>query len=374
MTDTPYKLSRTVEMRWANPENFDAARGSGGKTNHGRKGSACRGKLKSGETWTIAEAQGSGIIRKFWITLMERDATMLRGIVLRIYWDGATKPAVEAPLGDFFGSPLGRWATFANAWFDSPEGRNWNCFLPMPFRQGFKITVTNDAPTDQTMFWYQVDFTLGDQHADDVGYLHAHYRRENPTKLRQDFEFLPRVTGRGRYLGCNFGAILDQARYDKSWWGEGEVKIYLDGDRDYPTLCGTGTEDYICSAWGQGQFSLPWYGCPIADKDKMQFTFYRLHGPDPIYFQKEIRVTIQQMGCGSRAELSGKLKSGAVPYLIQPGDGTKRLTPADADTLPEWAMFEREDDWSATAFFYLDQPTNNLPAIAPYKDRIAGLV
>ena len=128
------------------------------------------------------------------------------------------------------------------------------------------------------MFFYDVNFTMDDDHGLDIGYFHAHFRRENPTNLRRDFEILPRVTGRGRFLGCTLGAIADAARYGTAWWGEGEVKMYLDHDSTYPTLSGTGTEDYIGTGWGQGQYAHLWHGCPIADHARMQYSFYRLHG------------------------------------------------------------------------------------------------
>jgi hypothetical protein len=295
--DRPVYELDDLEMRWATPENPTAARGVGGQANCGRKGAACRGALKRGETWVIAESQGMGTVRRIWMTMSDRTPALMRGIVLRMYWDGASEPAVEAPLGDFFGNPLGRNFVFSNAWFNNPEGRNWNCTMPMPFRTGFKMTVTNESPLDQGSFWYHVDFTLGDTHGPDTAYFHAWYHRENPTTLRRDFEILPQVTGRGRYLGCTLGLVT--APYYESWWGEGEVKIYLDGDKEFPTLCGTGTEDYMCSSWGIGSFSLPWYGCrilPVPEPDRSQIAMYRLHETDPVFFQRKIRVALQQIG------------------------------------------------------------------------------
>ena len=130
------------------------------------------------------------------------------------------------------------------------------------------------------------DYTVGDRHGDDVLYFHAHWRRENPTTLQKDFEILPRVAGRGRYLGACCSVIPDQKKFLKSWWGEGEVKVYLDGDDGRPTLCGTGTEDYIGTAYGQGQFSHRYQGCHIADRENFRYAFYRLHIPIPSGFTK----------------------------------------------------------------------------------------
>ncbi|MCX5660206.1 MAG: DUF2961 domain-containing protein [Planctomycetota bacterium] len=372
-----YQLSRTVTMHWANPENYEARDHAGGKSNSGRKGSPCRGVLKAGETWTLAEARGTGTVRRIWITMSQRDIAGLRGLTIRAFWDGQEKPAIEAPIGDFFGCPLGRNLIFESAWFNNPEGRSYNSFIPMPFRTGFKITVSNDSPQDQAMFWYHIDYTLGDAHNDDTGYLHAHWRRENLTKLCEDFEILPRVDGRGRFLGCNIGVVTDNTRYRGSWWGEGEMKIFLDGDTEFPTLCGTGTEDYICTAWGQGQFQRQWYGCPLADNDRGQYAFYRLHGPDPIFFQQHCRATMQQIGWGSYHDMLQHHKAAGQDHIVLTGDGGRKYSDADIAADPEKAkahgLFEREDDWCATAYFYLDRPAGTLPGIARYEQRIANL-
>ena len=369
-----FDLSHPVQMRWANPENYSAAPGAGGQANFGRKGSACRGELKAGETWVLAESEGNGTVRRIWITLSQRTPEFLRGIVIRMYWDGESKPAVEAPLGDFFASPLGRMPAFESAWFDNPEGRSLNCRIPMPFKKRFKITVTNDAPETVRMFWYHVDYTLGDNHGSDVGYFHAHYRRERPTKLREDFEVLPKVEGRGRFLGCNMGVIADGQRFGPTWWGEGEVKIFLDDDKEFPTLCGTGTEDYICTAWGQGRYAFQWYGCPLADLKNGQFTLYRLHGFDPIHFLRCVRITIHQIGWTNYSDLIGILKKSGEDAITLTGDGTSKIRVTDEPTPGVGGLFEREDDWCATAYFYLDRPSSGLPEIEPYEKRVVGLI
>ncbi len=368
-----YEVPDGVATRWASPENSDALPGQAGTANHGRKGSACR-PLAAGETLTLAHSEGSGTVRRMWVTISDRTPEFLRGIVIRMYWDGEEKPAVEAPLGDFFCMALGRMAPFENAWFGNPEKRSFNCRIPMPFRKGFRITATNESPSNLRMFFYDVNLTLGDHHAPGVGYFHAHYRRENPTVLRRDFEILPKVEGKGRFLGCCLGAIADTQRWGASWWGEGEVKVYLDGDTDLPTLAGTGTEDYIGTGWGQGYYSQLWQGCTIADKDQMQYSFYRLHGPDPIYFHRDIRVTIQQIGCFGKQQMIDHMKQTGLKELVALGDGTGRLTIADIEAMDyHCGFFEREDDWCATAYFTLDRPTNDLPPIEPFEKRVAGL-
>ncbi len=374
--DALYTLKRNVEMRWLNPENPDGARHAGGQTGCGRKGRPCRGEMKAGETWLLGEGEGEGTIRRMWFTASGRSPEILRGVVLRMWWDGAARPAVEAPLADFFCNPHGRSHVFANLWFNNPENRNWNSTIPMPFRTSFRIEVTNESPVDIGMFWYHIDYTLGDEHGEDTGYFHAYWNRENPTVQRQDFRILPQVKGRGRYLGCNLGLITRP--YYRSWWGEGEVKIYLDGDGEYPTLCGTGTEDYICTAWGTGTYSLPEYGCNFlksVDGDRQQIAMYRLHQSDPVYFQQEIRVEMQQIGYWSGDttinQLASTGQSGVMPAA---SDGKTYYTLAQLQReRPALSLFEREDDWCATAYFYLDRPESGLPPLAPYSERVADL-
>ncbi|MGQ9455778.1 MAG: glycoside hydrolase family 172 protein [Armatimonadota bacterium] len=372
--DELYKLPSNVFTRWASPENYDALPGQAAKTNFGRKGSSCR-PVAADETFVMAHAEEPGTIRRIWITIRDRGPHMLRGLVIRAYWEGESKPAVEAPIGDFFCQAHGKMVPFQNAWFDNPEGRSFNCRIPMPFRKCFTLTVTNESPVDLGMFFYDVNFTLGDEHDSDVGYFHAHFRRENPTKMRKDFEILPHVEGRGRFLGCCLGVIADKERWGNSWWGEGEVKIYLDGDTYYPSLAGTGTEDYVGTGWGLGAFCTPWHGCVLADSDNMRYSFYRLHGPDPVYFHSDIRGTIQQMGCFGKEEMLAHMRTKGLKELVAWGDGTGRITPEDIEKMDYHCGFsEREDDWCATAYFYLNEPANNLPGIQAYEDRISGLL
>jgi hypothetical protein len=199
-------------------------------------------------------------------------------------------------------------------------------------------------------------------------YFHAQFRRENPTKLQQDYEILPRVEGRGRYLGANIGAIPDTDRWSRSWWGEGEVKIFLDGDGDLPTLAGTGTEDYIGTGWGQGQYAHLYQGCTVADEKQFRYCFYRLHVPDPVYFRKDVRVTIQQIGYSAGHHTEDLKKKGAAVYRA--GPGRKQI---DFEKEKFAGLFEREDDWSSCAYFYLDRPTSELSTLVPVEQRVAGL-
>jgi hypothetical protein len=360
-----YEMPEGVETRWASGENPSAKKGGGGRANGGRKGSPVVA-VKAGESRVLAEASGtSGTVRRIWMTFPDRSPRALRGLRLDMYWDGAKTPAVSAPVGDFFGVGLGQTATFQSALFSNPEGRSFNCYVPMPFRTAMKIVLTNESGADVNDLFYDVDYTVGDRHGAGVLYFHAHFRRENPTRVQQDYEILPRVEGRGRYLGANVGVIVNQEQYFNTWWGEGEIKIYLDGDRELPTLVGTGTEDYIGTAWGQGQFANLYQGSPVADERAMRWCFYRYHVPDPVYFQRDARVTMQQIGYLADHSRGGPIRTGRKLYSAGPGLVEKDLTTD--------GKFERSDDWSSCAYFYLDRPENNLPPLAPVAKRVEGL-
>jgi len=219
-----YTLPDGVETRWASFENPAGEKGKGGLTNGGRKGRAMM-PIKAGEQVTLAEVTGSsGTIRRIWATTSDRSPAVLRGLKIEMFWDGAAKPAVSAPFGDFFGLGLGQMVAFQSALFASPEGKSFNCYIPMPFRTGMKIVVTNESGKDLALFFYDVDYTLGDKHDASVLYFHAHYRSENPTRLQQDFEILPRVVGKGRYVGATLCVQANTKLYRDRWWGEGEVK------------------------------------------------------------------------------------------------------------------------------------------------------
>lgn len=363
-----YVVPAGVETRWASPENPGGERGQGGHANAGRKGAPFF-VLKAGESRTLAHVKaGSGVVRRIWMTLNDRSPKMLRGLRLEMYWDGAAVPAVSAPVGDFFGVGLGRIVPFESALFSSPEGRSFNASVPMPFRNGMRIVLTNDTDAPQPQVYYDVDYTLGDQLPADAAYFHAHFRRENPTTLQRDYEILPRIAGRGRYLGANIGVIVDGHRYGSTWWGEGEVKIYLDGDAVMPTLNGTGTEDYIGTGYGQGAYSHRFQGAPIADHEHQRYAFYRYHVNDPVYFRKDIRVTIQQIGFLWSND--GTPEKPVAPPLYAAGERRREL---DLTHLGRATLFERADDWSSCVYFYLDQPSGVLPKLGSIEERLAGL-
>jgi hypothetical protein len=242
----------------------------------------------------------------------------------------------------------------------------------MPFQRGFRIVVSNDTDKDLGMFWFHLGMTVNDLFPEDPLYLHACFRRQRSTVLQQDYEFLPRVEGVGRYLGVNFGFLANRALYSNSWWGEGECKIYVDGDAEFPTLCGTGTEDYIGAAWGLRHFVNRFYGCPVADIPGCRFCFYRYHVEDPIYFRQDIRCTIQQIGCWEPAYLPAIHAAGV--QLRRPGPNAPPVDMEEAVRANSYGLFERPgDDWSSCAYFYLNSPVNGLPPLPPVEDRVAGL-
>ncbi len=360
-----YEMPTGVESRMASGENPTGEKGKGGRANGGRKGAATV-PIKAGESRILAEANGtSGTVRRIWMTFPDRTPQQLRSYKIEMYWDGAAKPAVSAPVGDFFGIGLGMKVPFQSAFFSDPEGRSFNCFIPMPFKTGMKIVLVNESKADLGELFYDVDYTLGDRHPANMLYFHAHYRRENPTMIQKDYEILPKITGKGRYLGANVGVIVNTNEYANTWWGEGEIKMYLDGDTTNPTIAGTGTEDYIGTAWGQGQFNNLYAGSPVADERFFRWCFYRYHVVDPIYFYKDARITMQQIGYlapHSRGNLIYNKRQ-----IIEAGPGQK---PKD---LSKDGKFERSDDWSSCVYFYLDKPVNDLPSIDPVEKRIAGL-
>ena len=331
VTHEPYDLSTRLESRSISFENPSGERGKGGqaasKLGVGRKGSPAW-TLKPGETIQLCDIQGQGTIRHIWITTAH-DALNLRSLVVRLYWDGQEHPSIECPLGDFMGFAHGKVMAYESAAHSVGASAGMNLWLPMPFTKRARMTISNDG-TASPPFFYQIDYTLGDRHDRSVGRLHTLFRRENPTTLKQDFELLPTRAGRGRFIG----SVMGIRALEGNWWGEGEVKVYLDGDTEYPTICGTGSEDYVGLSWGMQQTPFRYHGCSLDQKGFV--SMYRWHLPDPIYWEKEARVTIQQIGWK---------------------DG----------------LYERQDDWSCATFWYEPVPSAPLPAMPDQAARTANL-
>ena len=374
-----YQYRDDARSRWVSFENPTGAPGAGGPENRGAKGHAWE-PVAAGETKTLLDAEGSGIIHRIWLTVQDRSPEMLRSMRIDMYWDGAAEPAVSAPLGDFFGVGLGRMDTFENALFASPEGRSFVAYVPMPFRTGARITVTNESDRTQGMLYYDINYSETDAWDADNLYLHAHWRRDTGTAVGEDYVLLPPLTGRGRFLGVNAGVVADSA-YRGMWWGEGEVKIYLDGDAELPTLIGTGTEDYIGTGWGQGAYANRYQGATVADQDRGLWCFYRYHVPDPVYFHASIRAELQVISGGMVNDVLDLYEAPDGPPVIPVSVNYARqlnlldTVITDYRTLDPggWMNFYRSDDYSSTAYFYLDRPTNGLPPLPEVALRTVNL-
>lgn len=383
---------KNTVTRWISPENPTGEKGKGGLTNKGAKGNAFY-IVQPGETKTLLDVKGAGIIQRMWMSgSIATVAEQRRGVVINMYWDGAGKPAVSAPIGDFFGNALGVMRPFDSELFSNPEGRSFNFTIPMPYRQGAKIEIVNSS-SSQVLFWYDINLVQMESIPADAMYFHAHWRREHKTVLGEDFEILPKVTGRGRFLGTHLGVIGDK-KYEGSWYGEGEVRIFLDGDKEHPSLQGTGTEDYIGTGWGQGEFHAQRFGSLISNSHLDLYSIYRYHTRDAVYFQKDCKVTIQQMGHANTRDILTKIRENGAELLPvwslrsygtelgQPGGKPmEHVRLLDMDNPPDIYSYEtgwgvnyyRSDDVSATSYFYLDRPENNLPALQPVEERLMDM-
>jgi hypothetical protein len=377
--------SADVETRWFSPENPTAEKGRGGLHNKGAKGNAFF-IIPAGATQTIFDVKGAGIINRMWFSgTIAVNPEQRRAVRIDMYWDGEQKPAVSAPIVDFFGLAHGLTARYDNALFASPEARSFNFTIPMPFRKSGLITVTNES-TSEVWLWYDINFLKMKSIPKDALYFHAYWNRNLRTTLGEDYEILPRVEGTGRYLGANIGVIGDTI-YNGSWFGEGEVKIYLDGDTTHPTLMGTGTEDYIGSGWGQGEYACRNFGSPVAKAQYDVYAFYRYHIDDPVFFHRDCRVTIQQMGNTGTAHIKSILAKGGELIPLLWNDTSKkptqpvRLLDDEAaakfffsDDMHETGInYYRRDDVCATAYFYLDRPSSSLPPLPSLETRLKNL-
>ncbi len=378
-----YQYREGERPHWISPENPTGAPGAGGRENRGAKGHAFE-TIPVGQSHVLADIQGAGTIDRIWMTIEDRSPEALRGLKLEIFWDGARTPAVSAPLGDFFLHGAGEMVPMETALMSSPEGRSFVSYVPMPFRRGARIVVTNESSRQVNLIFYDVNYRRLARQPDDALYFHAWWSRDRATTLGQDFRVLPRVRGRGRFLGASV-TVLTNPVYNETWWGEGEVKIYLDGDRGLASLVGTGAEDYIGTAWGQGAYVNRFQGAPIATWDgDGRWTFYRWHVPDPIFFASDVEVTLQQMGGARKNIVLDLQRQGAplIPVTIDPGSRnnfqqllTRRpQVPLSDPSLPDGhTNYYRSDDVAAVAYFYLDRPENGLPPIAPAAERLTAL-
>ena len=346
-----------AKSRSISPENFTGEKGKGGMAKVG-KGSASEAarelgqgwkvnpyvRIEAGKTFTMAEIDGPGAIQHIWLTSTGHN----RFNILRIYWDDEKEPSVECPLGDFFASGWGPFAQVSSLAVCVNPGSGFNCYWCMPFRKKCKVTMTNIAAEQMTLY-YQIDYTLTDV-PEDAAYLHAQFRRVNPLPYKQVYTLLDGVKGKGHFVGT----YMCWGVNNNGWWGEGEIKFFIDGDDEFPTICGTGTEDYFCgsycfmvdpetqmASWAKGDyltFTTPYVGMPQVIrpdgnyKANTRFGLYRWHIMDPIRFEEDLKVTIQALGWrsgGRYLPLQDDISSVAFWYQTEPHAAFPKLPDKD---------------------------------------------
>jgi len=342
------RLSK-AQTRSISPENFTGEKGKAAMSTDGPAMNAARDlgqgwkvspyvRVPAGETFVMADVKGEGAIQQIWLT----PAGTWRFAILRIYWDGETEPSVECPVGDFFACGWGQYAQVSSLPVCVNPGSAFNCYWEMPFRKGFKMTIENigakpragEAPTtNQFTVYYQVNYTLTDI-PDDAAYFHAQFRRVNPLPYKDVYTIVDGIKGWGHYVGT----YMAWGVHNNGWWGEGEIKFYLDGDSKFPTIAGTGTEDYFCGSYDfdakapdgsiqYHEFTTPYTGLPQVIRGDghyqvmQRFGLYRWHIMDPIRFEKDLKVTIQALGWrsgGRYLPLQDDIASVAFWYQAEP--------------------------------------------------------
>ncbi len=293
------------------------------------KGWKCRCclELAPASTTTLADIHGPGIIQHIWITV---DPKAYRDTILRFYWDGESEPSVQTPLGDFFCCGLGRLKVNSLPIAVNPSG-GFNSYWPMPFRKSCKITVENQRADSITGFFYQITYALTDV-PEQAAYFHAQWQKSLTTREYPEHVILDNVKGKGHYVGTN----IAWTQLSNGWWGEGEIKFFMDGDKEYPTICGTGTEDYFGGAWCFGDhYSTAFLGYPKFENkagEVPKHNLYRWHIMDPIRFEKDLKVTIQSLGWwpnGKFQPLADDIASTAYWYQTEPHIVFPKLPPLE---------------------------------------------
>jgi hypothetical protein len=330
-----YRLS-DAKTRSISPENFTGEKGKGGMAalEEGSAAHAARDLgqgwkvnpfvvIQPGETFTMADMEGPGAIQHIWMT----PTGNRRFSIFRVYWDDEKEPSVEVPVGDFFANGWGGYAHVNSQAVCVNPGSAYNCYWVMPFRKNCRITMTN-IDTEPMRLYYQIDYTLTEI-PDDAAYFHAQFRRVNPLPYKEVYTIVDDIKGKGHYVGT----YMCWGVNNNGWWGEGEIKFYMDGDKAYPTICGTGTEDYFCGSYNfdvggtYEAFTTAYAGLPqIIRPDgsyqaQMRFGLYRWHIPDPIRFDKDLKVTIQALGWrsgGRYLPLKDDIASVAFWYQAEP--------------------------------------------------------
>jgi hypothetical protein len=348
-----YRMS-DAKTRSISPENYNGAKGEGGKATTGTGSGASRDlgqgwkvspsvNIKSKTTFTIAEIDGSGSIQHIWMT----PTGNWRYSILRFYWDDEPNPSVEVPVGDFFGMGWNVYAPLHSLAVCVNPGSAFNCYWPMPFRKKCRITMENIGDKDMTLY-YQVDYILTDVPSD-AAYFHAQFRRVNPLPYKDNYVLVDSIKGKGQYVGT----YLAWGVHNNGWWGEGEIKFFMDGDTDYPTICGTGTEDYFCGSYDfdtqkknaagvtesqYTEFNTPYTGLAQVLRGDghynvaQRFGLYRWHITDPIRFEKNLKVTIQALGWrdgGRYLPLQDDIASTVFWYQTEPHTPFRKLPSKD---------------------------------------------
>ena len=303
-----------AKTRSISPENFTGAKGKGGMATLDEGVAAVAAQdlgqgwkvnpyviIQPGEVFTMADIEGSGAIQHIWMTA---GRSKWREAILRIYWDGMEYPSVECPIGDFFACGWGEYAPVSSLAVCVNPGSAFNCYWEMPFRKRAKITMENRG-FEPMVLYYQIDYTLTEV-PDDIGYFHAQFRRTNPLPYKEVYTIVDGIEGKGHYVGTYMAWGVNNT----GWWGEGEIKFYIDGDKEFPTICGTGTEDYFCGSYNfenkkikqYEEFTTPYAGLAQVIRpdglyrSQTRFGMYRWHIRDPIRFESDLRVTIQALG------------------------------------------------------------------------------
>ena len=321
-----------AKTRSISPENFTGEKGKGGMATEGTGKGAARElgqgwkvspsvRIKPGQTFVLGEIKGPGAIQHIWMTPTGNN----RMNILRFYWDNEKTPSVECPAGDFFACDMGAYTQVTSLPVCVNPGSGFNCYWLMPFRKACKITMTNIDSKGMTLY-YQIDYTLTDV-PKDMAYFHAQFRRVNPLPDKTDYTIVDGIKGQGQYIGT----YMVWGSNSPGWWGEGEIKFFMDGDKKFPTICGTGTEDYFLGSYGFHTpgtreyqiFSTPFAGMPqvILSEKQPRFGLYRWHIMDPIRFEKDLKVTIQALGWQSEGRylpLKDDLSSVAYWYQTEP--------------------------------------------------------
>jgi hypothetical protein len=297
--------------------------------------------IAPGATLELGRIEGHGRITHMWFTIAAKSADHLRELVLRAYWDGAERPAIETPLGDFFGLGFGRYVEYHSAPIAIGGVKALNCYWPMPFAKGARLTMTNEGSEPVNSCYFNIDYRLDDEPAAEVRYFHTQYRQAFPVPKGRDYPILE-TAGRGHFVGTFLSVMANS----DGWWGEGNDKFYVDGAAK-PTIEGTGSEDYFCGAWDfQHAFSSPFNGVPLytnpekgGEKRGILNTCYRWHIQDPVPFTKALRLAIEH-GSGG------------------PNDDRNPL----------------RNNYSSVAYYYLDRAAGDGPALPVYKDRVPHLL